>query len=369
MNRILLPIAIVLSLSFLWTQAFVFAAGEQFVVGLSVVSDAVPPSVPAGLAAPPVSASQINLSWTASTDNVAVGGYVIYRDAAPVGTTTGTSYSDGGLTASTLYTYTVEAYDTTLNYSGQSGSASATTDAGGGGGGGGDTTPPSVASFSPTNGATGIAPTATLVMTMTELVNKVSGNIIVRRTGNDSVFESISVSSAAVSVSGSVVTITLTAPLESATAYYVTVDAGAFTDQSGNSFAGFSGNSTWAFATVDVVAPVISGVSASTTQTSATISFSTNEPALATLEWGTSTSYGLGSASEVVLLTVHAMGIGSLNPSTLYYYRLTAQDGSGNVSTPSTGTFTTLTPPPPPDTTPPANPSSFTGTPSLTSIA
>ena len=99
--------------------------------------DTTPPSVPAGLSATAVSSTQINLSWTASTDNVGVTGYDVFRNGTQVGTTTTTSYQDTGLTAGTTYSYTVAAYDAAGNVSAQSTAASATTQAP-------DTTPPSV---------------------------------------------------------------------------------------------------------------------------------------------------------------------------------------------------------------------------------
>ncbi|MHB8660871.1 MAG: fibronectin type III domain-containing protein, partial [Minisyncoccota bacterium] len=92
-------------------------------------TDTTPPSTPTGLSATVVSSSQINLSWTASTDNVGVTGYKIYRNGTQVTTTTGTTYNDTGLTASTLYSYTVSAYDAAGNNSAQSTAASATTQA------------------------------------------------------------------------------------------------------------------------------------------------------------------------------------------------------------------------------------------------
>ena len=42
-------------------------------------SDTTSPSIPSGLSAISVSSSQIDLSWTISTDNVGVSGYNIYR--------------------------------------------------------------------------------------------------------------------------------------------------------------------------------------------------------------------------------------------------------------------------------------------------
>ncbi len=87
------------------------------------------PTIPENLIATAISSSQINLSWTASTDNVGVAGYHIYRHRVLVGASNNTSYTDTGLTASTTYTYTVLAYDVAENKSDQSASASDITDA------------------------------------------------------------------------------------------------------------------------------------------------------------------------------------------------------------------------------------------------
>src|SRR6266571_1663730 len=93
-------------------------------------ADTVAPSVPAGLTATAVSSTQINLSWTASTDNVGVTGYRVYR-AGTLLVTLGavTTYQNTGLSASTSYSYTVQAIDAAGNASAQSTSASATTQA------------------------------------------------------------------------------------------------------------------------------------------------------------------------------------------------------------------------------------------------
>jgi hypothetical protein len=82
------------------------------------------------LSASATSSSQINLSWTASTDNVGVTGYKIYQGGAYIASSTGTSYSNTGLTASTSYSYKVSAIDAANNESSQCSTASATTQAG-----------------------------------------------------------------------------------------------------------------------------------------------------------------------------------------------------------------------------------------------
>jgi len=101
------------------------SAGYQ--QGGQTINSFIPPSVPANLQAAPISSSQINVSWDASTDDVSVAGYVLYWDGAPLATTTSLSYGDTGLAASTSYAYQVLAFDGSGNYSSLSGAVSATT--------------------------------------------------------------------------------------------------------------------------------------------------------------------------------------------------------------------------------------------------
>jgi glucosylceramidase len=97
-------------------------------------SDTTPPSAPAGLTASGTTSSSTTLNWTASTDNVGVAGYDVYRNGTQVATTTATSYTDTGLSPSTGYSYTVKAYDAAGNVSAASNPATVTTTASGGGG-------------------------------------------------------------------------------------------------------------------------------------------------------------------------------------------------------------------------------------------
>ena len=112
----------------------------------STGSDTSPPSAPGTLTATASGTTQINLSWGAATDNVAVSGYRIERCqgagcsnfsqiAAPTGT--GTTYNDTGLTAGTTYRYRVRATDSAGNLGSYSNTAGTTTQAAA------DTTPPS----------------------------------------------------------------------------------------------------------------------------------------------------------------------------------------------------------------------------------
>ena len=120
-----------------YTVAAYDAAGNVSNQSLSslivmVTSDTIPPSVPTGLAATAVTTSSVTISWNASTDNVGVVGYYLYRNGSQIIVSTSsalttTSYTDPGLSPSNTYTYTVVAYDAAGNISGQSSAASATT--------------------------------------------------------------------------------------------------------------------------------------------------------------------------------------------------------------------------------------------------
>jgi len=92
--------------------------------------DQQPPTVPTALAATAMSASRIDLSWKASTDNVAVTNYDISRNGTVIATTGATTtFSDTTVSPGTTYTYRVIARDLSGNASDPSAAASATTPA------------------------------------------------------------------------------------------------------------------------------------------------------------------------------------------------------------------------------------------------
>jgi chitodextrinase len=95
-------------------------------------ADTQAPTAPTGLTAT-VSSNQVDLSWTASADNVGVTAYLIERcqgsgctSFSQIASTANTSYSNTGLSASTTYVYRVRAADAAMNLSGYSGTATAT---------------------------------------------------------------------------------------------------------------------------------------------------------------------------------------------------------------------------------------------------
>ena len=79
------------------------------------VPDTTPPTAPTGLTASNIGMTSVTLSWTASTDNIGVTGYKVYRGTTYVGFTTSTSMQVTGLTSNTAYSFTVVAQDAKLN--------------------------------------------------------------------------------------------------------------------------------------------------------------------------------------------------------------------------------------------------------------
>ncbi|MDO8542157.1 MAG: DUF1349 domain-containing protein [Opitutaceae bacterium] len=92
--------------------------------------DTTAPSVPTGLAASSITETSFTLSWTASTDDVGVTGYEVFKDGVSVGTPSGTTFNVTGLTGGITYAMTVRARDAVPNWSAQSTALNVTTNLG-----------------------------------------------------------------------------------------------------------------------------------------------------------------------------------------------------------------------------------------------
>ena len=106
-------------------------SGNSNTVNVTTLSAPLPdttaPSTPTNLTASGTTSSSTNLAWTASTDNVAVTGYDVYRNGTFLASTASTTYAVTGLTASTAYTFYVRAKDAAGNISGNSNTVNVTT--------------------------------------------------------------------------------------------------------------------------------------------------------------------------------------------------------------------------------------------------
>ena len=218
-------------------------------VGAPPPPDTMPPTDPTNLGTTAVGTSQINLTWTGSTDNVGVSGYRVERcqgagctGFAEVATPTGTSHPDTGLTPGTTYRYRVRAADAVPNFSGYSNIATATTATS-------DTTPPTVTSTTPTSGATGVSTGATVTATFSEAMNAstISTATFELRDGANNL------APATVSYNANTATLTPTSGLAGSATYTATVKGGAadprVKDVADNALAA---NHTWSFTTATV---------------------------------------------------------------------------------------------------------------------
>ncbi len=114
-----------------------------------------------------------------------------------------------------------------------------------------DETNPTVSSVSPVDNTTSVTTTANLVINFSEAVVVQTGNIIIYKSLDNSIFESISVTSSQVIGTGTTqIIINPVSNFDYQTDYYVLVSSTAFADASGNFYAGITSTSAWNFTVV-----------------------------------------------------------------------------------------------------------------------
>ncbi len=283
------------------------------------------PSVPANLSATAASASQIKLSWTASTDNVAVTGYRVERcqglncsNFAQIASTTGTgtSYNDTGLTASTSYRYRVRAADAAANLGGYSPIATATTLAPP------DTTAPTVPGGLLATGA-GMSQVNLIWTASTDNVGVTGYRVERSQAGCTSFNEIASVNQANYGDSG----------LASGTAYCYRVRAA---DAAGNLSAYSSTATANTTAPPDTTPPSIPGgltaTAAGTSQINLSWTASTDNRGVTAYRVERCKGAGCGSFASIGTVASTGYTDGGLVADTNYTYRLRAVDAAGNLS-------------------------------------
>ncbi len=115
-------------------------------------------------------------------------------------------------------------------------------------------TAPTLSSSSPSDGASSVGVNDNIVLTFNEVVDAESGNILIKKSSDDSTVEEISVTSSNVSGSGSTeITINPDTTLEGETDYYITIAATAFDDVDSGSYAGITSSTALNFTTESTV--------------------------------------------------------------------------------------------------------------------
>ncbi len=113
-----------------------------------------------------------------------------------------------------------------------------------------DNDAPTLSSSSPSDNATEVATNANIVLTFSEAVDVESGNITIKKSYDDSTIETIDVTGAKVSGSGSTeITINPSTDLTADIDYYILIDDTAFDDTAGNSYSGISSSTALNFST------------------------------------------------------------------------------------------------------------------------
>ena len=109
---------------------------------------------------------------------------------------------------------------------------------------------PTLSSCSPADGATGVGLNDNIMLTFSEIVDAESGNVVIKKSSDDSVFESIDITGSKVSGTGTtVITINPTETFVIDTDYYITIDATAFDDVDSASYTGINDSTTCNFTT------------------------------------------------------------------------------------------------------------------------
>src|SRR6266853_1639343 len=281
-------------------------------VGTTPPADTTPPSTPAGLTGAAAGSTGANLSWSISTDNVGVTGYIVRRNGVQVATPATTTYADTGLSAATTYSYAVAARDAAGNISPNSTSVSVTTASPA------DTTPPTT----PT-GLTGAAAGSTGAnLSWSASTDNVGvTGYIVRRNG--------------VQVATPATTTYADTGLSAATTYSYAVAA---RDAAGN----ISPNST----SVSVTTASPADTTPPTTPTGLTGAAAGSTGA--TLSWSASTdNVGVTgyivrrNGVQVATPATTSFADTGLSAATTYSYTVAARDAAGNISANSTSVSVT----------------------------
>jgi PQQ-dependent dehydrogenase (s-GDH family) len=295
------------------------------------------PSAPSNLTASNVTQSTLTLNWTASTDNVGVTGYDVYRNGTKINTSlvTATTFNVSGLTAATLYQFYVNARDAAGNTSAGSNSINVTTP---------DTQPPTT----PANVAASNIAQTSLTLTWSAATDNVGV------TGYDVYQNAIKINTVPITLTSYNIT-----GLTAATTYQFYVNA---KDAAGNT----SANSS----IVNVTTAAVPDTEPPTPPSNLNVSNLTQSSL--TLLWTASTDnvgvtgydvYQNGVKVNTSPITTTTFNVTGLTALTTYNYFVQARDAAGNISAPGNNVIITT-----PDTQAPTAPAGLSSS-NLTAVS
>lgn len=220
---------------------------------------------------------------------------------------------------SSVYTYGASAFPTTgsdTNYHVDvlfSGTAAAAPPA--------DTTAPTVVTTSPAASATAVPLATPLQVTLSEKV--AAGSLQMTVTGPNGPVTTVN----GLDSTGTVATASPSTPLAGSTVYTVSVRA---TDLAGNAMPSAT---TWSFTTADVTPPAVTAATAAGGSASVVVTWTTDEAATSTVQYGTSATVLVSTATGPAGVTAHSVTLTGLASGTAYWYRVVSADAAGNTTT------------------------------------
>lgn len=204
---------------------------------------------------------------------------------------------------------------------------------------------PAVTSLSPTNGSLLATANQNLVIGFSKSVSTSTGNILIKKTSDDTLIETIAVTSSQVTGGGTnTITINPNTTLSEDVNYYVVIPDTAFKDTSNNFFNGITSSSTWAFTILDQTAPIITDVATSSVATtSATIIWNTNELASSKIVYSTGSTFTSTTTETDTTprVTSHSKTLSDLPACTVFNYKVVSADGHANYATSTSSSFVT----------------------------
>ena len=292
----------------------------EYVSGIAdTTAPAVSAGAPSGVLSTGTTASTISVTTNESaTCYYATSGGLAYTSMTVFGTTNSTDHSSSisGLIDGGNYVYYVKCRDALGNTNSSDYTISFSV--------GSDTTAPTISSIT----ETGLSTVAVTIgwVTNENADSQVEYGTVLDDYTDQTALDATLATSHSANVTG----------LTPDTTYYYRILS---RDSSGN----LRQSSPGSFATLaidDVTAPTISSIASSTTATTATISWTTDELTTPLVYYGTTASYGTASTSGTYALSP-SITLTGLSASTTYHYQITATDPSDNVATSSDLTFTT----------------------------
>ncbi len=311
--------------------------------------DTTPPTI-SSVTSGSLTTTGATITWTtneAADTQVEYGTTTTYGNSTTLNTSLVTSHSQAltGLTGGTVYHYRVKSKDAAGNLTVSADFTFTTVTP--------DTTAPTASLTSASNITSSGATTYSFTVTFSDnIAIKVStlGSTDIRVTGPNGFTQTATFVSVDTNTNGTprVATYRINTPggtwdtTDNGT-YTIAMLASQVSDTSSNFVvAGTLG--TFTVNIPDTTPPTLSAItSTGLTNSSGTVTWTSNEAADSQVEFGTTTSYGSSTTLNASMVTSHSVNVTGLQPGTLYHYRVKSKDAAGNLTTSADFTFTTAT--------------------------